>query len=142
MATRRVRKILAAGEPRGDVARLKQLVDQVDRTGADAIALVGSLTGEGGGIEGYRAIFKALGPPHLQTFWVPGPADAPVTHYLRESFNIETVYPFLHGVHGTVALGSGYVLFAGWVARSWTTRAPSGTMWGRCGTPAGRSSTA
>jgi Icc-related predicted phosphoesterase len=115
MATR-VRRILAAGEPQGDVARLSQLMDQVDRTGADAVALVGNLTKEGGKLEDYRAIFKALGPPQVQTFWVPGPADAPLTHYLRESSNIETVYPFLHGVHGTVALSrgsSGYVLFAG-----------------------------
>ena len=49
----------------------------------------------------------------METFWVPGPADAPLTYYLRESFSIETVYPFLHGVHGTVALGGGYVLFGG-----------------------------
>ena len=109
----RVRRILAAGEPRGDVARLKQLMDQVDRTRADAVALVGNLTEEGGKLEDYRAIFKTLGPPRVETFWVPGPADAPLTHYLQESSNIETVYPFLHGVHGTVALGSGYVLFGG-----------------------------
>jgi uncharacterized protein len=110
---RRVRRILAAGEPRGDVGRLKQLLDQVDRTGADAVALLGDLTEEGSKLEDYRAIFKTLGPPQVETFWIPGPADAPLTHYLRESSNIETVYPFLHGVHGTVALGSGYVLFSG-----------------------------
>lgn len=112
----RVRRILAAGEPQGDVGKLKQLMDQVDRTGADAVALVGNLTREGGNLEDYRAIFKTLGPPRTQTFWVPGAADAPLSHYLRESFNIEMVYPFLHGVHGTVALArgaSGYVLFAG-----------------------------
>lgn len=88
-------------------------MDQVDRTGADAVALVGNLTEQGGKLEDYRAIFKSLGPPRVQTFWVPGPADAPFAHYLRESSNIETVYPFLHGVHGTVALATGYVLFAG-----------------------------
>jgi Icc-related predicted phosphoesterase len=113
---RRVRRILAAGEPQGDVGRLKQLMDQVDSVGADAVALVGNLTREGGNLEDYRAIFKTLGPPRVQTFWVPGAADAPVSHYLRESFNMEMVYPFLHGVHGTMAVArgsSGYILFGG-----------------------------
>jgi hypothetical protein len=110
---RRIRRILAAGEPRGDVDRLKQLMEQVELAGADAVALVGNLTREGSGLEDYRAIFKTLGPPRVETFWVPGPADAPVTGYLRESSNIETVFPYLHGVHGTAALGSGHILFAG-----------------------------
>jgi uncharacterized protein len=95
---------------------LRQLMDQVGRAGADAVALVGNLTAEGGRPQDYRAVFKALGPSQVPTFWVPGPADVPLGHYLRESSNIETVYPFLHGVHGTVALSrgsSGYVLFAG-----------------------------
>jgi len=112
----RVRRILAAGDPQGDVGRLRQLMDQIDRTDADAVALVGNLTGEADRPEDYRAIFKALGPPQVQTFWVPGPADVPLAHYLRESANIETVYPFLHGVHGAMALGrgpSGYLVFAG-----------------------------
>jgi uncharacterized protein len=115
MATR-VRRILAAGGPQGDVDRLRQLMDQVGRGGADAVALVGNLTAEGGRPEDYRAVFKALGPLQVPTFWVPGPADVPLGHYLRESSNIETVYPFLHGVHGGLALGrgaSGYLVFAG-----------------------------
>jgi Icc-related predicted phosphoesterase len=110
---RRVRTILAAGDARGDVGRLKQLMDQVDRTEADAVALVGNLTGRGGEIDDFRAVFKSLGPPRVPTYWVPGSEDAPFTHYLRESSNIETVYPFLHGVHGTASLATGYVLFAG-----------------------------
>jgi Icc-related predicted phosphoesterase len=114
--TTRVRRILAAGGPRGDVDRLRQLMDQVGRAGADAVALVGNLTAEGGRPQDYRAVFKALGPSQVPTFWVPGPADVPLGHYLRESSNIETVYPFLHGVHGGLALSrgaSGYLVFAG-----------------------------
>jgi hypothetical protein len=112
----RIHRMLAAGGPQGDVDRLRQLMDQVGRTGADAVALVGNLTGEVGRPEDYRAVFKALGPPQVPTFWVPGPADVPLGHYLRESSNIETVYPFLHGVHGGMALSrgaSGYLVFAG-----------------------------
>jgi uncharacterized protein len=111
--TRRVRKILAAGDARGDVGKLKQLMDQVDRTEADAVALVGDLTGQGSETDDFRAVFKSLGSKRVTTYWVPGPGDAPFANYLRESSNIETVYPFLHGVHGTASLAPGYVLFAG-----------------------------
>ena len=72
MATR-VRRILPAGDPQGDVGRLSQLMDQVERPGADAVALVENLTREEDSLENYRAIFKAPGPPQVQTFWVPGP---------------------------------------------------------------------
>jgi Icc-related predicted phosphoesterase len=109
---RRVRRILAAADPRGDVDTVTQLLDQVDLTGADAIALIGSLTSDGSETA-HRAVLKALGPARVHTFWVPGPLDAPVAAYLRESYNMETVFPFLHGVHGTLALSPDYVLFAG-----------------------------
>jgi Icc-related predicted phosphoesterase len=112
MTMRRVRRILAAAEPRGDVDLLSQLLGQVDQSGADAIALVGSLTGDGDK-KAYRALLKVLGQTRVQTFWVPGPKDAPIGAYLRESYNMETVFPFLHGVHGTLALSPDYVLFAG-----------------------------
>jgi hypothetical protein len=36
-----------------------------------------------------------------------------VGDYLREAYNIEVAYPFLHGVHGTAAFGPGTVLVAG-----------------------------
>jgi Icc-related predicted phosphoesterase len=39
--------------------------------------------------------------------------DAPLRDSLRESFNMEIAYPHLPGVHGTVALAPGDVLFAG-----------------------------
>jgi Icc-related predicted phosphoesterase len=110
---RNLRRILAAAEPRGELGKLRGLLDQVDRAGADALALVGNLTGEGAKPEAYRAVFSILGSARVQTFWVPGPLDAPLAGYLRESYNIETVHPLLHGVHGSMALSSDYVLFAG-----------------------------
>jgi Icc-related predicted phosphoesterase len=58
-------------------------------------------------------VFRALGRAGLPAFWVPGPSDAPVEHYLREAYNIEIVHPLLHGVHGSVAFASGNVLVAG-----------------------------
>jgi uncharacterized protein len=112
MATGRARRILAAAEPRGDLGRLTQLLELAQATDADAIALLGDLTGDGD-TKAYRDSFKAVGAARLQTFWVPGPRDAPVASYLRESSNLEAVFPFLHGVHGTIALSPDYVLFAG-----------------------------
>jgi uncharacterized protein len=112
MSTGRVRRILVAAEPRGDIGRLTQLLQAVRPTGADAIALLGDLVGDGGQ-QAYRDVFRTLGEARLQTFWVPGPGDAPVASYLRESYNLEKVFPFLQGVHGTIALSPDYVLFAG-----------------------------
>ena len=112
MATGRVRRILAAAEPRGDIGRLTQLLELTATTGADAIAMLGDLTADGD-TKAYRDVFKALGAARVQTFWVPGPRDAPLAAYLRESSNLEAVFPFLHGVHGTIALTPDYVLFAG-----------------------------
>jgi Icc-related predicted phosphoesterase len=112
MAKRRVRRILAAAEPRGDIGRLTRLLELTQAADADAVALLGDVTGDGDK-QAYRDIFKALGAARLQTFWVPGPRDAPVASYLRESYNLEAVFPFLHGIHGTIALSPDYVLFAG-----------------------------
>lgn len=112
MATRRVRRILAAAELRGDMTRLRRLLELAQPGEADAIALLGDLTIDGD-TTAYRDIFEALGEVRLQTFWVPGPRDAPLASYLRESSNLEAVFPFLHGVHGTIALSPDYVLFAG-----------------------------
>jgi uncharacterized protein len=110
---RNARRILAAAEPAGELGTLEGLLDQVDRTGAGAVALLGNLTGTGGRQEAHRALFKTLGPPRVQTFWVPGAQDAPLAGYLRESYNVEMVYPFLHGVHGSIAMSSDHLLFAG-----------------------------
>jgi Icc-related predicted phosphoesterase len=108
-----VRRVLAVADPRGDAAKLEQVVKEVDRNHADAIALVGGLTGDGDKREAYRAVFKTLGKARVQSFWVPGADDAPIAGYLRESYNIEMVFPFLHGIHGTIALSPDYLLFAG-----------------------------
>lgn len=113
MASKRVRRVLCAAEPGGSEAAIEGLVETAERRDAQAIALVGELCGEHPGRDGYRSIFRALGAGGAPAFWVPGPRDAPVADYLREAANIEVVYPFLHGIHGTMAFGAGYVLFAG-----------------------------
>jgi uncharacterized protein len=110
---RNARRILAAAEPAGELGTLEGLLDQVDRTGAGAVALLGNLTGTGGRQEAHRGLFKTLGRSRVQTFWVPGAQDAPLAGYLRESYNAELVYPFLHGVHGAIAMSSDHLLFAG-----------------------------
>ena len=114
MTRETVRMLLAVAEVRGAVEALRGLLDGLDETEVDAIALVGDLGVEWGEKpETYRAIFKALGEAERPAFWVPGVNDAPLADYLRESYNLEVVYPFLHGVHGTVAFAPGPLLFAG-----------------------------
>jgi uncharacterized protein len=108
----RVTRVLCVGDPRGDGAAVQRLQNVVGEQDVQAIAVVGDLSA-GGEKDGYRAVFNALGTMGLPTFWVPGPNDAPVDRYLREAYNMEVVFPFLHGVHGTVAFADGHVLFAG-----------------------------
>jgi uncharacterized protein len=110
MTRRRVTRILCAADA-GCGDGVERLVDVAEDREIDAVVLVGDLCTEGA--EGYRALFKALARSGLPTYWVPGPGDAPVHDYLREAHNMEVAFPFLHGVHGTVAFGPGYVLFAG-----------------------------
>jgi Icc-related predicted phosphoesterase len=106
-------RILCMAEPRGSAAVIGQLLESPERLGVQAIAVVGDL-GAGPGLRAsYRALFRALGNVRLPAFWVPGPGDAPIVEYLRESHKIEVVFPALHGVHGTAALGPGEVIFAG-----------------------------
>jgi Icc-related predicted phosphoesterase len=88
------------------------LVAAEDRE-AEAVALVGDLSGGDDRPQSYRSVFRALASGERPAYWVPGPADAPVDDYLREAQNMEVVFPFLHGVHGTAAFAPGYVLFAG-----------------------------
>lgn len=54
-----------------------------------------------------------MGRANLPAFYVPGPEDAPLGEYLREAYNAEIVFPFMHGVHGTFAFAPGYLVFAG-----------------------------
>jgi HSP20 family molecular chaperone IbpA/Icc-related predicted phosphoesterase len=105
-------KLLAVGGIRGDVRPFERLLAEAS-AGADAVAVVGDLGAPWSKPETYRAIFKVLGTAGRPAFWVPGPTDAPLSDYLRESYNMEIVYPLLHGLHGVLAFGPGDVLFAG-----------------------------
>lgn len=111
--SRNVRKLLAVGGINGTLEPLEQLLTEVSEQPVDAIAVVGDLGAAGTKADVYRAIFTALGRGDIPTFWVPGPADAPLGDYLREAYNMETVFPHLHGVHGTAVDGPGHILYAG-----------------------------
>jgi uncharacterized protein len=113
MATRRLTRVLCASEPRGSAEALERLLATAEQHDVQAVAIAGDLTGGDHAADGYRAVFRTLASAGLPAYWVPGPGDAPVEHYLREAHNIEVVFPFLHGVHGTAAFAPGYVLFAG-----------------------------
>lgn len=108
-----LKRLLAIGTIRGAVEQLQHLLGELPESDADAVVLVGDLGSPWSRAATYRAIFKTLGVSGKHAFWVPGPLDAPVRDYLRESYNMEIVYPTLRGVHGAVALGPGQVLFAG-----------------------------
>jgi Icc-related predicted phosphoesterase len=110
---RRERKVLAVGSVRGALEPFQTLLGILPDTGADALALVGDLSGRAGDAGSYRDLFKMIGQARLPAFWVPGPRDAPVRDYLRETYNMETIFPLLHGVHGTAAAGPNQLLFAG-----------------------------
>jgi Icc-related predicted phosphoesterase len=109
----RVTRILCAAEPRGSAEAIDGLAQAFGEVDAHAIALVGDLSGGEDHRADFRNLFRALGRAGHHTFWVPGPSDAPVEDYLREAHNIELVYPFMHGVHGTAAFAPGDVLVAG-----------------------------
>lgn len=79
----------------------------------DGVAVVGDLGAPWSKPETYRAVFRRLGGAGVPTFWVPGETDAPLANYLSESANAELAYPFLHGVHGSVASASDQVLVTG-----------------------------
>jgi Icc-related predicted phosphoesterase len=109
----RLRVLLTVGEIRGEVDQLDRLLELLPEIGAEAIVVVGDLAAPWSGADVYRSIFRALGESDLPTFWVPGATDAPIRDYLRESSNMEIVYPNLRGVHGAVALSPDQTLFAG-----------------------------
>jgi hypothetical protein len=110
MASTHVTHVLCAGAPRGSGEAIDRLTLLAREHEAQALALVGDL---GGGAVGIHAVLSALGRAQLPTYWVPGPGDAPVGDYLREAYNAEVVHPLLHGVHGTAALATSAVIFAG-----------------------------
>jgi uncharacterized protein len=108
-----IRKVLAVGGINGDVDLLGSLFEEFSDEPIDAVAVVGDLGAPWSKADTYRAIFKTLGHADVQAFWVPGTNDAPISDYLRESYNMEIAYPKLRGVHATAAIGPDHVLFAG-----------------------------
>ena len=113
MSTQRLRRIMCVADPRGSERAVEDLLEVAKERDVQALALVGNLSDGQGRPEAYRSLFQALGHGGLPAYWVPGPGDAPVHDYLREAQNVETVFPSLHGVHGTAAFAPGHVLFAG-----------------------------
>jgi Icc-related predicted phosphoesterase len=108
----RLTRILCAADPRGSEDAVQRLLETAEDRDTHAVALVGDLSDQGRP-KSYQAVFRALGRSRQPAYWVPGPGDAPVHDYLREAANVEIPFPYLHGVHGTVAFAPGYVLFAG-----------------------------
>jgi Icc-related predicted phosphoesterase len=111
--TKHIQKVLAVGDINGDADLLESVFDELDGEPIDAVAVVGDLGAPWSKADTYRTLFKALGHADLPAFWVPGPNDAPLGDYLRESYNMEIAYPKLRGVHATAAIGPDHVLFAG-----------------------------
>jgi Icc-related predicted phosphoesterase len=108
-----LRRLVAAGPINGATDALATLLGDVAEHEADAVAIVGDLTGGPSRNQSLRSTLRALGEARRPTFWVPGANDAPYGNFLRESYNMELVYPRLRSVHGTFAIGPGHVLFAG-----------------------------
>jgi Icc-related predicted phosphoesterase len=99
----RVSTILCAADPAGSPSAVEWLAAVADERDADAIAVVGDLS-EGGGPEGYRALFHALAATGKPAYYVPGPGDAPLDAYYREAHAAEAAHPTLRGVHGNAVL--------------------------------------
>ncbi len=112
-ARRFTRKVLALANLAGQHDYLERVVKLIPDLDVDALMLIGNLAGSGTKNEDYRTTFKILGRAPVPSFYIPGPRDAPVEVYLREAYNIEIVFPYLHGVHGSFAFAPGHVLVAG-----------------------------
>jgi len=110
---RHLRRLLVAGPLNGATDALERLLAQVSGDEIDLIAVVGDLGAPWSKPDTFRETFRTLGESGLPAFWVPGPTDAPLRQYLRESYNMEIAFENLHGVHGTVALASAHFLVAG-----------------------------
>jgi len=108
----RLATVHALANVRGDVERLTEALAAIPADDASAVVLVGDISSDGSA-ESFRAVLRTLGEADQRVYWVPGASDAPVTHFLRESYNVEVVFPKLRNVHGTFAFAPGYVLLAG-----------------------------
>lgn len=109
----RLSKIIAAAGPKGNVEAVRQLSEQARDIQADAVFLVGSLTPKDADPREYGRVLTALGETRLPAFYIPGAEDAPFGEFLREAANIETVFPNIHGVHGTFAMAPGHEVVTG-----------------------------
>jgi hypothetical protein len=107
-------KVLATSEPDGNVNAVRNFSRQARGLGAEAIALLGSLTPRNSDPKLYGHMLKALAEGGLPAFYIPGPEDAPFAEFLQEAVTFEIIYPHLRGVHGTFALDHGHVLWSGW----------------------------
>jgi uncharacterized protein len=96
----RISTILCAANPAGDQSGLERLRFAADEHDVDAIAVVGDLSSSGAP-DGYRRTLQALLAADRPAFWVPGPGDAPLGTYIRESLAAERIHPQVRGVHGT-----------------------------------------
>jgi uncharacterized protein len=108
-----IQKVLAVGAINGEVDLLENLFEELGDEPIDAVTVVGDLGAPWSKADTFRALFKLLGHADLAAFWIPGANDAPISDYLRESYNMEVAYPKLCGVHATAAIGPDHVLFAG-----------------------------
>ena len=108
-----IQKVLAVSVTNGEIDMVERLFEMLADEPIDAVTVVGDLGAPWSKPDTYRALFKALGHTGIPSYWVPGMNDAPLTDYLRESYNLEIAFPKLRGVHGTAALGPEHVLFAG-----------------------------
>jgi Icc-related predicted phosphoesterase len=102
----RVSTILCAADPRGSAAAVEQLGRAVEGRAPDAVVVVGDLSAAGAAAS-YRSVLHALARFDRPVYWVPGPGDAPLSAYVRESHAMENVHPSLHGVHATAAFTPG-----------------------------------
>jgi hypothetical protein len=109
----RLTRVVCAADPRGSADAVDALLQATETGDTDALVLVGDL-GAAGDPQSLRPVFKALARGRHQTYWVPGPSDAPIESYLREAANIEVVSPVLRGLHGAIAFApGGHVVVAG-----------------------------
>ncbi|WP_069801148.1 metallophosphoesterase [Thermogemmatispora onikobensis] len=108
-----VNTILATAEPSGQLEALERLMRQAQELDVQAVAILGNLAARSLSRRDYGRFFSLLAQSRLPTFYVPGPEDGPLALYLQEAAQIEVIYPYLHGVHGTFALAPGYVVFTG-----------------------------
>jgi Icc-related predicted phosphoesterase len=110
----RIKRVLAVGPVRGAVEQLQQLLnEEAPGLDVDAVAVVGDLGVAWSKPATYRAVFRALGEADFPAFWVPGPLDAPISDYMRESYSMEVAFPHLRGVHGAAAVADAQLVFAG-----------------------------